>query len=116
VHFFVKKSIGVLGMLVAAAIMRKIGARLVGSKTRVDQLTPFQKVLVAAYAVVAILTLAFPDFPVVSAAAEMCALVLIVLGVWWDFAKFMLASNEVFSVLVVGHHGSKQKDMKTLAR
>jgi hypothetical protein len=38
----------------------------------------------------------------------MCIFVLIVLGAWWDFTKFMLASNEVFSVLV-GHLGSKQK-------
>jgi hypothetical protein len=100
VHFFVGKSIGLLGIVVLAAIMRKMGARLVDSKTRVDQLTPFQKMLLDAYAVVAVLTLAFPDFPVVSAAVEMCLIALIVLSVWWDFAKFMLASNEVFGVLV----------------
>jgi hypothetical protein len=108
VHFFVLKSVGVLVVFVLATIMRKMGARLVDSKTRVDQLTIIQKVLLAVYAVVAVLTLAFPDFPVVSAAAEMCVVVLIVLSVWWDFAKFMLASNEVFSVLV-SHLGSKQK-------
>jgi hypothetical protein len=100
VHFFVLKSFGALVMFVCAAIMRKMGARWVDSKTKVDQLTPFQNVLLAVYAVVALLTLAFPDFPVVSAAVEMCVIVLIVLSVWWDFAKFMLASSEVFSVLV----------------
>jgi hypothetical protein len=62
VHFFVGKSIDLLSMIVLAAIMRKMGARLVDSKTRVDQLTPFQKMLLAAYAVVAVLTLAFPEF------------------------------------------------------
>jgi hypothetical protein len=50
VHFFVWKSVGVMTMFVFAAIMRKMGARLVDSKTRVDQLTPFQKMLLAAYA------------------------------------------------------------------
>jgi len=105
-HFFVWKSVGAMIMFVFAAIMRKMGARLVDSKTKVDQLTPFQKVLVAAFAVVAVLTLAFSDFPVVSAAVEMCVVVLIVLSVWWDFAKFKLASSEVFSVLVCV---SKQK-------
>jgi hypothetical protein len=90
------------------AIMRKMGARLVDSKTRVDQLTIAQKILLAAYAMVAVLALAFPDFPVISAAFEMFVIVLIVLSVWWDFAKFMLASNEVFGVLV-SHLVSKQK-------
>ena len=99
VHFFVWKSVGTLVVFVIAAIMRKMGARLVDSKTRVDQLTLVQKALLAVYAVVAVLTLAFPDFPVASAAAEMCVAVLILLSVWWDFAKFVLASNEVFSVL-----------------
>jgi hypothetical protein len=108
VHFFVWKSFGVMAIFALAAIMRKMGARLVDSKTKVDQLTPFQKVLLAASAVVTVLTLAFPDFPVVSAAVEMCVFVLVVLSVWWDFAKFMLASSEVFSVLA-SHHGSKQK-------
>jgi hypothetical protein len=95
-------------MFVFAAIMRKMGARLLGSKTRVDQLTIAQKVLLTAYAAVAALTLAFPDFPVASAAVEMCVIFLIVLSVWWDFAKFMLASNEVFGVLA-SHLVSKQK-------
>jgi hypothetical protein len=95
-------------MFVFAAIMRTMGARLVDSKTRVDQLTPFQKVLLTAYAAVAVLTLAFSGFPVVSTAVEICVIVLIALGVWWDFAKFMLASNKVFGVLV-SHLSSKQK-------
>jgi hypothetical protein len=93
------KSIGVLAMFVLAAIMRKMGARLVQSTTRVDQLTLAQKVLLATYTVVAVLTLAIPGFPVVSAAVEMCVWVLVVLSVWWDFMKFVLASNEAFGLL-----------------
>ena len=61
-----------------------------------------------AYAAVAVFTLAFSGFPVVSTAVEICVIVLIALGVWWDFAKFMLASNKVFGVLV-SHLSSKQK-------
>ena len=80
--------------------MRKMGARLVNSTLRVDQLNLVQKVLLPTYAIVAALTLAFPDFPVVSAAVEMSVFVLTVLSVWWDFATFVLASKETFGLLV----------------
>jgi hypothetical protein len=80
--------------------MRKMGARLVGGATRVDQLTLAQKILLATYAVVSILTLSIPDFPVVSAAVETCVLVLIVLSAWWDFTTFVRASNEAFGLVV----------------
>jgi hypothetical protein len=98
-HFFVWKLLAALASMGFAAIMRKVGARLLDSKTRVDQLTFFQKVLVAVHALVTVLTVAFPGFPVVSAASEMCVNVLIVLSVWRDFAKFMLASSEAFGLV-----------------
>jgi hypothetical protein len=91
------KSVGVMVMLVFAAVMRKMVARLVGgNEARVDQLTLAKNVLLATYAVVAVLTFAIPNFPVVSAVVEMGIIVLVVLSVWWDFTKFVLASNEAF--------------------
>ena len=93
------KSVGVVAMFVLAAIMRKMGSRLVDSTTRVDQLTLAQQMLLGIYVAVAVLTFAIPDFPVVSAAVEMCVLVLIVLSAWWDFTKFVLASNEAFGLV-----------------
>jgi hypothetical protein len=94
--------------------MRKLGARLVGSGTKTEQLTVSQKILLAAFAVVTVLTLAFPDFPIVSAAVEMCVAALVVLSVWWDFVKFVLASNEAFSL--VGNRVSSQRANKNLKR
>jgi hypothetical protein len=113
IHFFVLKSLGVLTLIIVAAIMRKLGARLVGSGTKTEQLTVFQKILLSAFAVVAVLTLAFPDFPVVSAAVEICVFALVVLSVWWDFVKFALASNEVYS-LVTSRLSSMRKSARSI--
>jgi hypothetical protein len=85
-----------------------MGARLDDSAARVDQLSLAQKVLLAAYTMVAVLTLAIPNYPVFWAAVEMCIMVFILLSTWWDFVKFALASNEAFG-LVVSSLRSKRK-------
>jgi cell division protein FtsL len=74
--------------------MRKLGARLVG-KSKIQQLTQVQKVLLFTFATNAVFMMAFPHF-IFLHALETLVWALFCLSTWWDFATFILASNEAF--------------------